>query len=95
MTRTKTVPDERGRFGPFGGQYVPETLMNALEELEQGFKSASADATFHKELHALMVQYSGRPDSALLLPPADGKVRRGAHLLKAGRFKSHRRTQSE
>lgn len=61
MTRTKTVPDERGRFGPFGGQYVPETLMNALEELEQGFKSTSADATFHKELHALMVQYSGRP----------------------------------
>lgn len=61
MTRTKTVPDERGRFGPFGGRYVPETLMNALEELEQGFEQAMADDAFHKELHALMAQYSGRP----------------------------------
>ena len=61
MTKTIAVPDEHGRFGRFGGRYVPETLMNALDELEQGFNEAMADNTFHRELNALRVHYSGRP----------------------------------
>lgn len=52
---------EAGRFGQFGGQYVPETLMNALKELEQGMNDAMSDQDFlslyQKELHT----YSGRP----------------------------------
>jgi tryptophan synthase beta chain len=51
----------RGRFGPYGGQYVPETIMPALEELEAGFRAALADAAFQSELAGLLKTYVGRP----------------------------------
>lgn len=54
------LPDEYGRFGPFGGRYVPETLMNALIELEQEYKRFSEDPEFNEELNYLLKQYSGR-----------------------------------
>lgn len=54
------VPDIHGRFGPFGGRYVPETLMNALIELEEQFLSISEDKEFKEELRYLLEQYSGR-----------------------------------
>lgn len=54
------VPDVYGRFGPFGGRYVPETLMNALIELEEEFKRFSEDDEFNEELRYLLKQYSGR-----------------------------------
>lgn len=54
-------PDERGRFGQFGGKYVPETLMNALEELETAFTEAMNDDSFHKEYHEHLEKYAGRP----------------------------------
>lgn len=54
------LPDEYGRFGPFGGRYVPETLMNALIELEQEYKRFSEDLEFNEELNYLLKQYSGR-----------------------------------
>ncbi|MFP4974685.1 tryptophan synthase subunit beta [Paenibacillus sp. CN-4] len=54
------VPDERGRFGAFGGRFVPETLMNALIELEEAYKKHSADPAFQEELAYLLKQYSGR-----------------------------------
>jgi tryptophan synthase beta chain len=50
-----------GRFGPFGGQYVPETLMPALEELEQAYAEAQADPGFAAELGVLSRDYGGRP----------------------------------
>jgi tryptophan synthase beta chain len=50
-----------GRFGPFGGQYVPETLMPALEELDHAYQEARADAGFAAELAALNRDYGGRP----------------------------------
>ncbi|GAA4708982.1 tryptophan synthase subunit beta [Brevibacillus fulvus] len=56
-----TVPDERGRFGRFGGKYVPETLMNALEELESAFADARKDPAFLAELAFLLREYAGRP----------------------------------
>jgi tryptophan synthase beta chain len=49
------------RFGPYGGQYVPETLMPALAELEDAWLQASADAGFRAELGALLRDYAGRP----------------------------------
>ncbi len=55
------VPDELGRFGQFGGKYVPETLMNALAELEDAFRSAMKDDSFLKEIQYLQQQFSGRP----------------------------------
>jgi tryptophan synthase beta chain len=50
-----------GRFGPFGGRYVPETLMAALEQLTDAYKAARQDAGFQKEFDHLMRQYVGRP----------------------------------
>jgi tryptophan synthase beta chain len=55
------MPDEYGRFGPFGGRYVPETLMNALFELEQAFLQYSKDPDFIRELRTLLNEYAGRP----------------------------------
>lgn len=54
-------PDARGRFGPFGGRYVPETLMTALGELERAFDAAQDDVSFHRELDALLRDFVGRP----------------------------------
>ena len=50
-----------GRFGVYGGRYVPETLMAALEELEQAYAAAEADPAFHAELDDLLHHYCGRP----------------------------------
>ncbi len=55
------VPDAAGRFGPFGGRYVPETLTHALEELSAEYEKARADASFQKELADLYRHYAGRP----------------------------------
>lgn len=57
------VPDAKGRFGAFGGKFVPETLMNALQELEEAYKHFSNDAEFKREITELLTQYSGRPTS--------------------------------
>ncbi|WMT43480.1 tryptophan synthase subunit beta [Paenibacillus sp. D2_2] len=54
------VPDENGRFGPFGGRYVPETLMNALIELEESYNKYKDDLDFQSEIAYLLKQYSGR-----------------------------------
>ena len=50
-----------GRFGAYGGRYVPETLMAALEELEHAYAEAQADPAFHTELDGLLHHYCGRP----------------------------------
>jgi tryptophan synthase beta chain len=54
-------PDEHGRYGKFGGRFVPETLMNALLELEQAYRKFSAQPDFQAEIRELLVKYSGRP----------------------------------
>src|SRR5712671_4280784 len=48
-------------FGAYGGRYVPETLIPALDELERGWREALADDAFHAELHHLATTYAGRP----------------------------------
>ncbi len=58
---TPSLPDDRGRFGPFGGQYVPETLMSALAELETAYREARAGGEFQPTLDALLRDYAGRP----------------------------------
>lgn len=57
---THQLPDQHGRFGPFGGRFVPETLMNALIELEEAYERYSQDEEFNKELNYLLSEYSGR-----------------------------------
>ncbi len=54
-------PDARGRFAEYGGQFAPETLMPALEELEAEFVKAWADSEFHRELDYLLSDFVGRP----------------------------------
>src|ERR1700752_3872273 len=53
--------NEPGRFGVYGGRYVPETLMGALEELEREYSTARRDPKFHKRLDELLRTYAGRP----------------------------------
>jgi tryptophan synthase beta chain len=60
MTTTE-LPDELGRFGEFGGRYVPETLMTAVQELELAYDAAKADPTFQAELDAMLRDFAGRP----------------------------------
>jgi tryptophan synthase beta chain len=55
------LPDTCGRFGLFGGKYVPETLMSPLEELEHAFREARDDPAFHAELQGYLKDYVGRP----------------------------------
>jgi tryptophan synthase beta chain len=55
------VPDEQGRFGAFGGRYVPETLMNALIELDEAYRKYSQDPDFIEEVRTLLNEYAGRP----------------------------------
>lgn len=57
---TKQLPDTQGRFGKFGGRYVPETLMNALIELEEAYNRYAQDPKFTEEVRYLLKQYSGR-----------------------------------
>ncbi len=56
-----TRPDTKGRFGPYGGRYVPETLIPALEELEREFDAAWADPAFRAEFNQYLAEYVGRP----------------------------------
>jgi len=55
------MPDAAGRFGEYGGRYVPETLMAALDELESEYDALRADPAFHEELNRLLTTYAGRP----------------------------------
>ncbi len=62
MSIPVSAPDHvSGRFGPFGGRYVPETLTRALDDLTSDYEKASADPQFHAELERLWTHYVGRP----------------------------------
>jgi len=56
-----SIPDQRGRFGQYGGRYVPETLMPALFELEQAYLKAKRDRRFQTEFEYYLKHYVGRP----------------------------------
>ena len=53
--------EDKGRFGEYGGQYVPETLMNAVNELEAAYNKFKDDDEFKRELDTLLREYAGRP----------------------------------
>ena len=57
----KTLPDDRGYFGDYGGRFVPETLMAPLFELERAYRKASRDRAFQTRLDDLLQSYVGRP----------------------------------
>jgi len=61
MKNTTQLPDKHGHFGRFGGKYVPETLMAALDELERAYRQSCRDAAFKAELSVMLKDYAGRP----------------------------------
>ena len=65
---TEKMPDARGRFGPYGGRYVPETLMAPLEELERAYEEARGDTAFQAQLDELLKNFAGRPTPLQLAP---------------------------
>ncbi len=60
-TAAPGAPDERGHFGPYGGRFVAETLISALEELEANYRRLAKNAAFKKELQADLADFAGRP----------------------------------
>ncbi len=78
-TREICLPDSRGRFGDYGGTYVPETLIAALKELDEAYDAAQRDPAFQDELNALLKDFVGRPTA----------------LYEAKRLTEHARTQAK
>ena len=66
------LPDSRGYFGEYGGRFVPETLVPALDELTAAYEAARADAAFWAELEALSADYAGRPTPLYLAQGLSG-----------------------
>src|SRR4051794_14730674 len=81
-TDLNAAPAARGRFGPYGGQYVPETIMPALEELDAGFRQAMADPAFRLQLQGLLKTYVGRPTPLYEATRFAAQVGSGAVWLK-------------
>lgn len=61
MNTKYTYPNEKGKYGVYGGKYVPETLMTALYELENTYKELRLDENFLSELREIQRDYNGRP----------------------------------
>ena len=79
--RKSRWPDERGRFGPYGGRFVPETLMSPLAELEAAYAAAQADSAFHAELDTLRAQATSSKPKAGIIRESLTTVR---HIIEAG-----------
>ena len=77
------MTNPKGRFGIHGGQYIPETLMNAVIELEEAYDFYKQDPAFNRELSQLFQDYAGRPSRLYYAEKM---------TPEAGRFESHRST---
>ncbi|MDH7576292.1 MAG: tryptophan synthase subunit beta [Bacillota bacterium] len=82
MALTGTLPDSRGRFGSYGGRFVPETLSAALEDLEQAYREAQADPLFSEQLRAYLRDYVGRPSPIYYARRLTEKLGGGRIFLK-------------
>ena len=78
----------KGRFGIHGGQYIPETLMNAVLELEEAYNHYKNDPEFNRELTELLNEYAGRPSRLYYAAHMTG-------LFKKRRLKPHRSPQDQ
>jgi tryptophan synthase beta chain len=77
-----TGPDENGRYGAYGGRFVPETLMGPLEELERAYRDAVRDPAFQSELDYLLRTYAGRPTPLTPARRLASHIGRGRIYLK-------------
>ncbi len=79
---SEQLPDQRGYFGQFGGRFVPETLVPALEQLEREYLKAKADPEFQRELDYYLRQYAGRPTPLYLAERLSRRIGGGRMYLK-------------
>ena len=68
------LPDKKGYFDGFGGKFVPETLMTAIDELERSYRAVSKSASFKKELGYYLKEYAGRPTGLYFAKRLTGKL---------------------
>ena len=74
MVGSAGVAETTDRFGPFGGRYVPETLIPALDALEAAFEAVQRDASFQAELDGLLREYVGRPTALTFAPRLSARI---------------------
>jgi tryptophan synthase beta chain len=79
---TINLPDASGHFGPYGGMFVPETLMTALQDLEREYHAARKDPEFRKELSGLLADFCGRPTALYFAERLTEKLGGGKIYLK-------------
>ncbi|MFC1570319.1 tryptophan synthase subunit beta [Candidatus Omnitrophota bacterium] len=82
MRETQKLPDDKGYFGGFGGEYVPETLMPALKELADKYKKIGSTPSFKKKLNYYLKEYAGRPTPLYFAEKLTKKLGGGKIYLK-------------
>src|SRR5581483_2290631 len=82
MTDSAPVPDRTGHFGPYGGRFVPEALVAAIDDLTAAFRETQADPAFRDELQALQRDYTGRPSPITDVPKFSERAGGARVILK-------------
>lgn len=82
MNSVQQLPDKDGHFGKFGGRFVPETLISALQDLEKAYSETKHQPQFQKELQILLRDYVGRPTPLYFAPQLTKKFGKGKIYLK-------------
>ena len=93
--RTVTVPDATGHFGPYGGRFVPEALVAAIDDLTAAFHETQADPEFRAELPRLHRDYTGRPSPLTDVAQVRRARRRRPHPAQARGPQPHRLAQDQ
>ncbi|HEY5336504.1 MAG TPA: pyridoxal-phosphate dependent enzyme, partial [Mycobacteriales bacterium] len=78
---TRDLPDAAGHFGPYGGRFVPEALVAALDELEAAYAASQQDRAFATELDTLLTSYAGRPTPVTVATSRLSDQAGGARIL--------------
>ena len=89
-----SIPDDKGRFGPYGGSFVPETLCYPLQELSEAYDEAKSDPEFKSELDDLLKSFAGRPTELYYAERLSKKIG-GAKIYLKRRSPPHRSTQDQ
>jgi tryptophan synthase beta chain len=82
MSAANTLPDAKGHFGPYGGMFVPETLMSALNDLAAEYDRAKSDPVFQEELAGLLRDFAGRPTALYFAERMTSKLKGAKIYLK-------------
>ena len=90
-----SIPDKNGRFGPYGGSFVPETLSHPLRELTEAYEEAKIDPNFNKELSSMLRSFAGRPTELYYAEKIKPKAWGCKNLFKERRPSSHWSSQDQ